>query len=92
MGIDQTDKFEALRCPSALILGEHSTDEGAYFADHMIRVAPYALPSITLYETHHHFMLEEPIATVSAIEAGGTVALVRTIGSWLGATISSRGV
>ena len=69
MGIDQTDKFEALRCPSALILGEHSTDEGAYFADHMIRVAPYALPSITLYETHHHFMLEEPIATVSAIEA-----------------------
>jgi len=69
MGIDQTDKFEALRCPSALILGEHSTDEGAYFAEHMIAVAPYSLPSITLYETHHHFMLEEPMATVSAIEA-----------------------
>lgn len=69
MGIDQSDKFQSLHCPTALILGEHSTDEGAFFADHMLAVAASSLPCITLYETYHHFMLEEPIATVAAIEA-----------------------
>jgi len=69
MGIDQSDKFESLQCPSALILGEHSTDEGAFFAEHMLAVAKAPLPCITLHETYHHFMLEEPIATVAAIEA-----------------------
>ena len=34
MGADQRDKFVALPCPTAVVLGEHSTDEAALYGDY----------------------------------------------------------
>ncbi len=62
MGIDQHDHFVALKCRSALILGENSEDEGAYFADHMAQITNGLLPTITLPGTYHHLMFDDPMA------------------------------
>ena len=69
MGADQRDKFVALRCRSALILGEHSEDSGAQSADYMSRITDGILPIITIPETYHHMMFDEPLATAMTIEA-----------------------
>ena len=62
MGPDQLDKFAALKCRSAVILGEHTEDEGALFGDHMAAITAGKLPIITLPTTHHHMMFEMPVA------------------------------
>lgn len=69
MGADQRDKFVALQCRCALILGEHSDDSGAQSADYMARITDGILPIITIPETYHHMMFDEPLATAMAIEA-----------------------
>ncbi len=69
MGEDQADKFFHLRCRSALILGEHSEDSGAQSADFMARNTEGLLPIITIPETYHHMMFDEPLATAMAIKA-----------------------
>ncbi len=68
MGMAQRDKFARLACRSALILGEHSTDDGALSGPYMAEITRGILPAFTLPGTHHHFMLDEPIATVAAIK------------------------
>jgi pimeloyl-ACP methyl ester carboxylesterase len=66
MGIEQRDKYAALSCRSAVILGENSEDEGAYFSDHMLEITGGYLPTITIPGTHHHLMFDDPIALVMA--------------------------
>ncbi len=68
MGVEQADKYAGLQCRSALILGEHSEDEGAFSAPYMAEITDGTLPVITIPATHHHFMFEEPMATVAAIK------------------------
>tara|TARA_Y100001934_G_scaffold282661_1_gene397522 strand:- start:155 stop:1063 length:909 start_codon:yes stop_codon:yes gene_type:complete len=69
LGDDQHEKYLAMRCRSALILGEHSTDEGAQSADYMVGLTAGRLAVMELPGTHHHFMFEEPVATVVGIKA-----------------------
>lgn len=69
MGRDQRDRFAGLRCRSAVVLGEHSTDEGAFGAPHMAAISQGILPIFTIPCTHHHLMFDEPMAVVTAIQA-----------------------
>lgn len=67
MGVDQVDKFIGLPCRSAVLLGEHSKDEGAQDAEHMRQISNGNLPILTLPDTHHHFMLDDPMASLMAM-------------------------
>ncbi|MDP6472508.1 MAG: alpha/beta hydrolase [Pseudomonadales bacterium] len=66
MGIDQRDKFTRLACRSAVILAEHSEDEGAYFGGYMNQIAGGALPVLTVPDTYHHLMFDDPMSTTMA--------------------------
>ena len=68
MGSEQKEKFLDLRCRSALVLGEHSTDDGALSAPYMAEITNGTLPIITIPGTHHHFMFDEPMATVAVFK------------------------
>ncbi len=68
MGPEQSDKFFSLQCRAALILGEHSTDDGALSAPYMSEVSGGSLPIFFIPGTYHHFMFDEPMATVTAIK------------------------
>lgn len=68
MGIDQRDKFATLKCRSAVVLGEHSEDEGAFAGPYMDEITAGVLPIITIPGTYHHFMFDEPMATVTVIK------------------------
>ena len=69
MGVDQRDKFAALPCRSAVILGEDSQDEGAFFADHMAEITGGKLPIFKIPGTYHHLTFDEPLAVAMAIKA-----------------------
>lgn len=62
MGAEQRDKFAALTCKTALVLGEKSEDEGTYYAGHMLEITQGYLPTITVPGTYHHLMFDQPIA------------------------------
>lgn len=68
MGMAQRDKFVGLACRSAIILGEHSEDGGAQSADYLNEISGGILPIFAIPETWHHFMFDEPMATVAAIK------------------------
>lgn len=68
MGASQRDKFVGLKCPSGLILGEHSADDGARSAPYMREITRGLLPVIEIPNTHHHMMFEEPIALTMAFK------------------------
>ncbi len=68
MGVEQRDKFVNLKCRSALVLGEHSEDEGAFSAPYMAEITAGVIPIVTIPETYHHFMFDEPMATVAVIK------------------------
>lgn len=76
MGIDQRDKFAAMRCRSAVILGEDSADEGAFFADHMAEISGGKLPIFKIPGTHHHLMFDEPVTVAMALKG--------VITAWIG--------
>jgi hypothetical protein len=69
MGIDQRDKFAAMACRSAVILGEDSADEGAFFAGHMAEITAGKLPIFKIPATHHHLMFDDPVAVAMATKA-----------------------
>jgi pimeloyl-ACP methyl ester carboxylesterase len=69
MGVDQRDKFAALPCRSAVILGEESDDEGAFFADHMASITGGKLPIFKIPGTYHHLTFDEPVAVAMAVKA-----------------------
>jgi pimeloyl-ACP methyl ester carboxylesterase len=62
MGVSQRDKFAALQCRSALMLGEFSEDEGAFYAEHMAEITAGYLPTVTIPGTYHHLMFDDPMA------------------------------
>jgi pimeloyl-ACP methyl ester carboxylesterase len=68
MGEGQRDKFAALPCRSALMLGEFSEDEGADYADHMSDITGGLLPTITLPGTYHHLMFDDPMAVAMTMK------------------------
>jgi pimeloyl-ACP methyl ester carboxylesterase len=68
MGMDQRDKFVTLKCRSAIVLGEHSKDEGALFASYTQEISQGLYPVFKIPATFHHFMFDEPMATVAAIK------------------------
>jgi hypothetical protein len=68
MGIDQCDKFTAMVCRSALILGEFSEDEGAQSAQYMAGLSHGTLPVFELPETYHHMTFDDPLAMTAAIK------------------------
>ncbi len=69
MGVDQADKFATLACRSAVVLGEDSADEGAFYADHMAAITAGRLPILKIPGTHHHLMFDEPVAVAMATKA-----------------------
>ncbi len=68
MGPSQSDKFIGLACRSALVIGEKSEDDGVYGAPYMSEITRGLLPVISIPDTHHHMMFEEPIALTMAIK------------------------
>jgi hypothetical protein len=68
MGIGQRDKFANLVCRSAVVLGEHSADDGARSGPYMREITRGLLPILTIPDTHHHMMFEEPLALTMAFE------------------------
>ncbi len=68
MGTDQRDKFVNISCPTAVILGEFSTDEGALSAPYLEEISGGLFPMFVIPGTYHHFMFDEPMATVTAIK------------------------
>jgi len=68
MGTSQRDKFAALKCRSALMLGEFSEDEGAFYAEHMSDITAGLLPAITVPGTYHHLMFDDPMAVSMAMK------------------------
>jgi len=69
MGIDQRDKFAAMACRSAVVLGEDSADEGAFWAGHMAEITGGKLPMFKIPGTYHHLMFDDPIAVAAATKA-----------------------
>lgn len=69
MGVDQRDKFATLACRSAVILGEDSADDGAWFADYMAEITEGKLPIFKIPGTYHHLTFDEPVAVAMAIKA-----------------------
>lgn len=68
MGADQLERFARLPCRSAVILGEHSADDGARSGPYMREISRGILPILTIPDTHHHMMFENPVALTMAIE------------------------
>lgn len=68
MGPDQRDTFLGLSCKSALMLGEASDDEGAFYSAHMLEVSNGLLPTITVPGTYHHLMFDQPLAVAMAMK------------------------
>jgi len=69
MGTNQRDQFATLKCPSAVITGEFSTDEGALDGDYMRELCANLLPVFKIPGTYHHMMFEEPLALAMAFKA-----------------------
>jgi pimeloyl-ACP methyl ester carboxylesterase len=69
MGITQRDKFAGMACRSAVVLGEQSADEGAFWSGHMAEITAGKLPIFRIPGTHHHLMFDDPIAVAVVLKA-----------------------
>ncbi len=67
--VSMWDRLGSVRCRLALLRGEHSVvvppDTAADMYEHMGRRAPV----ISIPEAHHHLMLDQPLAFVTALRA-----------------------
>jgi pimeloyl-ACP methyl ester carboxylesterase len=68
MGAAQRDTFAQLKTNTALMLGEKSEDEGAFYAEHMVEITDGLLPVITVPGTYHHLMFDQPVAVAMAMK------------------------
>ncbi len=68
MGSAQRDTFAQLTTKRALMLGEKSEDEGAFYADHMLAITGGLLPTVTVPGTFHHLMFYQPVAVAMAMK------------------------
>ena len=68
--IVETHHNQKIDAPSgtALMLGEKSEDEGAFYSEHMLAVSAGLLPTITVPGTYHHLMFDEPLAVAMSIK------------------------
>lgn len=69
MGSDQHGKFVGLQCSTAVILGEDSKDEAAFFTHNIEQVGGGWIPQFKVPGTHHHLMFDEPVAVAMALKA-----------------------
>ena len=69
MGVDQWARFAAMSCRTAVMLGEDSADEGAFYADHMQALTGGHMPLFKIPGTHHHLMFDEPLAVAMGTKA-----------------------
>ena len=68
MGAAQRDTFSQLTTNRALMLGEKSEDEGAFYAEHMLEITDGLLPTITVPGTYHHLMFDQPVAVAMSMK------------------------
>ena len=68
MGAAQRDTFTQLTTNRALMLGEKSEDEGAFYAEHMMAITDGLLPTITVPGTYHHLMFDQPVAVAMSMK------------------------
>ena len=68
MGAAQRDTFSQLTTNRALMLGEKSEDEGAFYAEHMLAITDGLLPTITVPGTYHHLMFDQPVAVAMSMK------------------------
>lgn len=68
MGAEQRDNFTKLTTHTALMLGEASEDEGAFYAEHMLAITAGLLPTITIPGTFHHLMFDQPLAVAMSMK------------------------
>ena len=61
------DLFLAARCPLAFIYGEKSIFTAGPGFEHLKAQARHRSPMIIMPEVHHHLMMEEPIAFITAL-------------------------
>lgn len=69
MGVTQQEKFLGMGCRSAVVLGEDSKDEGAFFADNMAAITHGRTPIFRIPGTHHHLMFDDPVAVAMVTKA-----------------------
>ncbi|MFP4519298.1 MAG: alpha/beta fold hydrolase [Oceanicaulis sp.] len=65
---DPDEAARQLKCPLAFVRGEHSSLMGPETWDYMKSVFT-ASPFVTVSNARHHLVLDEPLATVAAIDA-----------------------
>ncbi len=66
--VTEAEKLQSLECPVAFIMAEESQDYSAEAAVYTEEVTHGVIPHIRIPQTHHHLMLDEPIAMAMAIK------------------------
>lgn len=66
--ITQTDKLLNLKCPSAFIMAEESTDYTKLSASYTEEITDGVIPMFKVPGTFHHLMFDEPVAVAMAIK------------------------
>ena len=60
--------LKGLQCRSGVIYGEHSALFGNSIIDYMRDLYPDGIPFVGIPAAHHHIMLDQPLALISAIK------------------------
>lgn len=66
--LSEAEKLQDLKCPAAFIMAEQSLDYPPAAAAYTEEVTRGVLPHFRIPETHHHLMLDEPVALAMAIK------------------------
>ena len=66
--VTESEKLQNLDCPVAFVMAGQSLDYSAEAAEYTEEVTRGVVPHFRIPETHHHLMLDEPIATAMAIK------------------------
>jgi len=67
--LSQTEKLQALVCPAAFIMAEHSSDYSREAADYTRELVAGKLPFFSVPDTFHHLMFDEPLALAMTIKS-----------------------
>lgn len=68
-GPSRTEKFLGLKCLSAFIMAENSSDYSAGSLDYTRQLTEGSIPLLTVPGTFHHLMFDEPVAVAMAIKS-----------------------
>lgn len=64
---DSIAELKAAKCPVAVMWGEESSLMRGGVTDFILSVAPPGSPAIAIPQAHHHVMLDQPLAFVTAL-------------------------